>query len=127
MIFQCTTDEDIIDKEAPLSRFNYDNMMDDYVMKLVYSYLDEGDFRDELSDDSEYGDGSTTRGRGRGRGRGRARGRTSPLGDRIRVESIVRRDPLDWDAFDISDDSDSSDDSGDDSNDSDDYFAIFFR
>ena len=40
LIFHCTDDEDIIDKEAPLSRFNFDNMDDDYVLKLAYSYLD---------------------------------------------------------------------------------------
>ena len=43
LIFQCTGDDDIVDREAPLSRLNFDNMNDDYIMKLVYSYLDHDD------------------------------------------------------------------------------------
>ena len=43
LIFHCTNEEDIIDKEAPLSRFNFDNIEDDYIVKIVCNYLDSFD------------------------------------------------------------------------------------
>ena len=44
LIFHCTNEEDIIDdEEAPLSRFNFDNIEDDYIVKLVCNYLDSFD------------------------------------------------------------------------------------